>query len=231
MHDCTEIERVLHRVTEQETEIAKVRRRKENYHGFEATPSRLKVGFLGFSAKEVKHLVIGTSIVIGVGLSMLFWKSRVSLSSLIGSALVFTMTFILHEIAHKIAAQRYGLWAEFRLTLFGALITLFSIVSPIKVVCPGVVHMVGVANKEVIGKISLSGPVVNLVLSVIFLPLNYYVKTSFTWAGAVLNPWVALVNLIPIGMFDGEKVFWWNKKVWALCFIASLILTVLALWL
>lgn len=237
MHDCPEIRGrrcLAHQMTEEEPDITKVPSGKENYYRFKATPSQ-PMKFLGFSPKEVTHLVIGTSIVIGVGLSMFFQIyqlptiSQFKPDALVGMALVFTMTFILHEIAHKIAAQHYGLWAEFRLSLFGSLITLFSIFSPIKLVSPGVVQIVGVANKEAIGKISLAGPAVNLALSLIFVPLNYYLKTFFIFAGAILNPWVALVNLIPLGAFDGEKIFWWNKKAWALCFTASLILTFLAL--
>ena len=87
--------------------------------------------------------------------------------------------------------------------------------------------MIGVANKEVLGKTSLAGPAVNLVLSIILLLLNYYVGTPLIRLGAVLNAWIALFNLIPFSVFDGEKIFWWNKKVWAVLFATSFILTIL----
>jgi len=43
---------------------------------------------------------------------------------------------------------------------------------------------------------------------------------------AWFNAWIAVFNLIPFGMFDGLKVFAWNKKVWALAFAVSAVLTV-----
>ena len=41
------------------------------------------------------------------------------------------------------------------------------------------------------------------------------------------NAWIALFNLIPLGILDGSKVFWWNKAVWGLSFAVSITLTVL----
>ena len=43
---------------------------------------------------------------------------------------------------------------------------------------------------------------------------------------AWFNAWIAVFNLIPFGIFDGLKVFNWNKKAWALTFSASAVLTV-----
>jgi len=234
MHECPEMEMALRRAREQGTEIVDTPVIAEGGYGFGAPPSRLGVGFFGFSFREVGHLVIGTLIIIGVGLSISpgrFLSPRIMPYTLLGLALVFTSTFLLHEIAHKLAAQHYGLWAEFRLTLFGSLISLLSILIPIKVVSPGVVHIAGAANREIIGKTSLAGPSVNLALSAIFIPLYYYFRTDIALAGALLNPFVALFNLIPYGIFDGEKVFYWNRKAWAVSFAASLIFMFLAYWL
>lgn len=234
MHECPEMEVALQRAREQGTGIATTPVITEGRYGLGASPSRLGIGFLGFSLKEVGHLIVGTSIIIGVGLSIspeTFLSPRIMPYTLLGLALVFTSTFLLHEIAHKLAAQHYGLWAEFRLTLFGSLISLLSILIPIKVVSPGVVHITGAANREIIGKTSLAGPSVNLALSAIFIPLHYYFRTPVTYAGAFLNPFVAFFNLIPYGIFDGEKVYYWNRKAWAISFAASLIFMFLAYWL
>ncbi len=43
---------------------------------------------------------------------------------------VMILSFLTHEIAHKVTAQKKGLWAEFRLTTFGALLTFVSIFLP-----------------------------------------------------------------------------------------------------
>jgi Zn-dependent protease len=37
---------------------------------------------------------------------------------------------------------------------------------------------------------------------------------------------MALFNLLPFGVLDGYKIFMLNKKVWAVAFIPSVILTI-----
>jgi len=168
--------------------------------------------------------------VIGVGLSMLVWNQpldprTISLDRLLSLAAVFTSLYLLHEIAHKLTAQHYGLWAEFRLTLFGALITLLSIISPIKLIAPGAVVIAGPIDREVAGKTALAGPLTNLLLSIVSVALLLYFPGSIAWYGAAFNAWIAMFNLLPFGIMDGWKVFRWNKLIWAVAFIASLALT------
>jgi len=183
-----------------------------------------------FSRTELKHLTLSTLLVIGVGLSMLVWNQpldprTISLDRLLSLAAVFTSLYLLHEIAHKLTAQHYGLWAEFRLTLFGALITLLSIISPIKLISPGAVVIAGPIDREVAGKTALAGPLTNLLLSIGSVALLLYFPGSIAWYGAAFNAWIAMFNLLPFGIMDGWKVFRWNKLIWAVAFIASLALT------
>jgi len=183
-----------------------------------------------FSRTELKHLTLSTLLVIGVGLSMLVWNQpldprTISLDRLLSLAAVFTSLYLLHEIAHKLTAQHYGLWAEFRLTLFGALITLLSIISPIKLIAPGAVVIAGPIDREVAGKTALAGPLTNLLLSIVSVALLLYFPGSIAWYGAAFNAWIAMFNLLPFGIMDGWKVFRWNKLIWAVAFIASLALT------
>ncbi|MEM4704640.1 MAG: metalloprotease, partial [Candidatus Bathyarchaeia archaeon] len=49
--------------------------------------------------------------------------------------------------------------------------------------------------------------------------------------GAAFNAWISLFNLIPFGIFDGFKIFLWNKLVWAAAFSASVVLTVASTYL
>ena len=182
-----------------------------------------------FSPTEIKHLTISTLLVIGVGLSMLLWDQPVNLLNikiLLSLAAVFTLLYLLHEIAHKLTAQHYGLWAEFRLTPFGALITLLSILSPIKLISPGAVMIAGPLNREIAGKTALAGPLTNLLLSIGSMAFTPYLPGIITWYSTAFNAWIAFFNLIPFGIMDGLKVFRWNKLIWGLAFIASLILTV-----
>ena len=185
----------------------------------------------GFSPKELRHLAIGTLLVAGVGLSyVLQYGSRPQI--LAGLTITFTLAFLLHELSHKIQAQRLGLWAEFRLTMFGALITLISIFLPVfKIISPGAVMIAGPVSREIAGKTAIAGPLTNIVLSSMlllsffYLPLPLSVTVIVLW-GAAFNAWIALFNLLPLGMMDGLKVFLWNKIIWGIAFIISSALTV-----
>jgi len=186
----------------------------------------------GFSTIEARDLVISALLVSGVGLSIAPAGALRLLASqpevVITLMLVFTASFLIHEIVHKLTAQRYGLWAEFRLTLWGALITLISIISPFfKIISPGAVMIAGVADKETIGKTALSGPLTNMVICVGSFALTFIVPSGNPFFDVVLlaaafNAFIAALNLIPFGMFDGWKVFQWSKVVWALAFISSI---------
>jgi len=195
-------------------------------------PRRTK-GRVYFSPKELKHLALGTLLVIGISLSFGFgalgqedWVFVLS-----ALAIVITLSFFTHEIAHKFTAQRRGLWAEFRLTVWGAILTSISIFLPFKIISPGAVMLSGPASMDEIGKISIAGPVTNLVLSIVFLGAAPFVPISYSWIfaiGAFFNSYIAVFNLIPMGILDGFKIFTWNKTVWALAFVVSVVLTVIS---
>ena len=186
----------------------------------------------GFSAVEARDLVVSALLVSGVGLSLFGFRPLTRQSEIvIILMLVFTASFLIHEAAHKITAQRYGLWAEFRLIPWGALVTLISIISPFKIISPGAVMIAGIADKDTIGKTAVSGPLTNIVICVGSLALTFVVPNNSPFFEVVLfaaafNAFIAALNLLPFGMFDGWKVFKWNRLVWALAFVSSIAFTV-----
>lgn len=185
----------------------------------------------GFSMIEARDLAISILLVSSVGLSMLgtsLLSSRASV--VIVLVLAFTASFLMHEMAHKVTAQRHGLWAEFRLTVWGALITLISIISPFKIISPGAVMIAGVADKDTIGRTAVSGPFTNLVICAGSLAVTFIVpEEGNPFFGAVVfiaafNAFIAVINLLPFGILDGWKVFQWSKLIWALAFVSSIAL-------
>jgi len=139
------------------------------------------------------------------------------------------MGFILHELAHKYVAQGFGLWAEFRLNMTGLLLTAISIISPIKFIAPGAVMIAGFADKQRMGKTAVAGPVTNLIITAALLIALPLAGTGWAYeamvAGASINAFLAVFNLIPFAIFDGQKVYAWNKRFWAMAFLAALALT------
>lgn len=187
----------------------------------------------GFSRKEITHLIIGTFLVLLVGLSLF----RGLIFPFFGIALItiiFTISFILHELAHKFIAQKNGLWAEFRLSIAGAILTLVSVFLPFfKIISPGAVIVAGFTSRKTAGKISMFGPLINILLGNIFL-LFYYIGTSSIILNEILiysalfNAMIAMINLLPFGILDGYKVFLWDKTVWLIMFLASLSLFIMS---
>ena len=161
---------------------------------------------------------------MGVGLTY-FLTSTENLASVAILSIAFMLSFILHELAHKFSAQHFNLWAEFRLTLQGALITLISMFLPFKLISPGAVMIAGAGTKETVGKTAISGPVTNIILSTSCILIAALGQSLFLVV-AFINAFLAAFNLIPFGIMDGLKVFRWNKPVWATVFAAAAILTV-----
>ena len=193
-------------------------------------PSQHRGGAIWFSTTELKHLLIGAVLTLAIGFAMPLYGESILYGYpeiLTALAALFAFSFIIHEIAHKLTAQHYGLWAEFRITMFGALITLVSIISPFKIISPGAVMIGGVSDRRTIGKTSIAGPLINITLAVIFL-LIFQTLDGFAalviQRSLMINAFIALFNLIPFGILDGSKIFFWSKPIWAAAFITALVL-------
>jgi len=83
----------------------------------------------------------------------------------------------------------------------------------------------GQANREMMGKTAVAGPLTNIVLSLVSLPIAYFVHPIAYWSVS-FNAWIALFNSIPFAMLDGLKIFEWNRIVWAVVFALALALTI-----
>jgi len=150
--------------------------------------------------------------------------------------------FILHEMAHKFTAIRYGYWAEFRkdnnmLLVAVALAALVGFVFA----APGATVIYNNASydgrgltREQNGKISAAGPVVNLLLCVLFAVIfivagglatmktgNMNILAELGLAGVQINAMIATFNMLPISILDGNKVFSWNIPVFVILILAS----------
>ena len=187
-----------------------------------------------FGPKELKHLLISALLVFGIGLSIYFYENFSRFGGLNFSlvfALLLMLSFLVHEIAHKFMAQSRGLWAEFRLTTWGVVITFLSIIIPFKLIAPGAVMISGYARGPDIGKISIAGPAVNMLFSVSFMATAQI--DLFGWSPLILwlaffNGFLAVFNLIPFGALDGYKIYNWDKKIWVLTFSAAAALTIIS---
>jgi Zn-dependent protease len=207
---------------------------------------------VSFTAREVRDILISMFVIAVIFAYLL---SRGILSSngteeflnnfivLIPALLVSVgLGFVLHELAHKFVAVRYGFYAEFRMWLEGLIFALFTAFAlGFVFVAPGAVYIHGnQISKEQNGKISIAGPLVNIVLAIIFLSMIPFIPHNPNpdiWGfefqvivtyGFIINSILAAFNLIPLGIFDGAKILRWNPAIWALTFLVAVILAVKA---
>ena len=147
-------------------------------------PKLHKGGIWHFSEEEKKHLLYATAaftlalgIAAAAGLRGLSadgfspWILKILLSMPV-MLIAVGPAFVLHEIGHKIVAKKNGCWAEFRAypkgLQFGVLISLFF---GVLFMAPGAVMVAGLVTRRQNGHIAVAGPLTNLSLFLIGIPL------------------------------------------------------------
>ncbi|TFG12705.1 hypothetical protein EU537_08400 [Candidatus Thorarchaeota archaeon] len=207
-----------------------------------------------FSQREIRDLLISSILVILVGISLHSAYSAgfgiiagiLTVSSLIaggywwvpvGTIVIFLTSFMVHEMAHKFVAQKYGMWSEFRMTQSGYLLSALAILLSVPIFGTGVVFTSGSRSLEQEGKVNASGPTSNLILasialSVILLGQWLLGGVVYQWFFVlkytiILNAMLGLFNMIPFQPFDGGTVMAWNKKFWAVITVALVALYIL----
>ena len=186
-----------------------------------------------FTEAELKRLAIGSmifglvecSFIFTIFLYNPFWLFYFFLPKIV-FYIVFLLIFsvfiyLVHELAHKAVAIHSGFLSEYQIYQEGAILSLLSIISPLKVVAPGVVmvYSSGVSRSQ-LALIALAGPISSLIIGGLFIALTpasmvLGISWVFITAGrASLD--IALFNSLPFGPLDGAKVFRWNQGVWIL---------------
>ena len=206
--------------------------------GFEeqARPIPVHTGSIWhFSKTEINHLTLAT---LAFTLALAFMFSGGILGALsdpsaflvygVLALVTFTPGFLIHEIAHKIQARKYGCWAEFRASPSGLRFgVLLAAILGIVFMAPGAVMVAGNTTREQFGKVALAGPVSNVVLWCIGLAsavafgglvervddVIYY----WMWANGILGA----LNMLPFGPLDGKKIKTWSDVMFWLWLIIT----------
>ena len=151
--------------------------------------------------------------------------------------------FILHELGHKFVSMKYGYWAEFKLWPQGLIFALITSFFGFVFAAPGAVYTyANYMTDEINGKISIAGPIVNIIVALVFLAIATLVYqdafnngTSLlifvvSSVGYSINSFLATFNLLPIGNLDGSKVFRWNVAIWAITIAVAGIMTYISMF-
>ncbi len=199
-----------------------------------------------FSRQEILHLIgsvflltIAFSFILherinGPAAGLMDFEQRLQVppSVLLASFIAVSTGFVLHELAHKILAQHYGHWAEFRAQFMGLLVSVgIALGAGILFAAPGAVHILGRVTQRENGLISLMGPATNFLIALIAIPFTWTANTEglgylIAETLALVNAILCLFNLLPFGPLDGKKIMRWNWIVYTLSILASIALVV-----
>ena len=194
---------------------------------------KVMLGSISTSRTELVDL-IKAWLAISIAFSILLGGSIFSfgfINVFMIASLTVGLGFIAHEMAHKVVAQRYGCFAEFRawnqMLILAVVMAFFGFI----IAAPGAVMISGPVGTRRNGKISAAGAIANLVIAALFLSLLLIPVTGTLYLiakyGFMINTWLALFNMIPVWMFDGKKVLRWNKVVYFSMLGAGIIFMVL----
>ncbi len=188
------------------------------------------------TSREIIHLV--ASLVV---LTIAFTYPNISPGLMAIVAFGVGTGFILHELAHKFTARRYGYVADYEASPTGLFLALalsfitgggFVFAAPGAVVIRGKNAPYGYDDSVQIGKelayISVSGAVVNLMLGILFLTVSFFIidplASNVLWWAAFINVFLAGFNMIPFGPLDGAKVWRYNPILWGIVGIPAIAL-------
>lgn len=198
-------------------------------------------GKIRFGRVEIQHISLAVgALTLAFTLSMFLYSSIPGLSGpefllyAFATSFIAVLTgFMLHELAHKIVAQRKGAWAEFRAYPLGLVLAVVSALFGFLLAAPGAVYIQGAISRRQDGEISIAGPLTNLGLGLAFLGLglglqNGLLAIALYWIGSV-NTLLAVFNLLPIPPLDGSKVLRWSIPVYAVTFGVTVVLAAMLL--
>lgn len=194
------------------------------------------------NTREIVHLVASLLV-----LTIAFTYPSLSPERMIIVAFGVGTGFLLHELAHKFTAQRYGYAADYEASPVGLLLAIgLSIITGGAFVfaAPGAVMIRGrrvlyspledrywdsLQSAKEFAYIAVSGAVVNLILAVSFFIASFFaMPSSLAYAvlgkGAFINVFLAGFNMIPFGPLDGAKVWRYNPILWAMVGIPAIVL-------
>jgi Zn-dependent protease len=203
-------------------------------------------GRLQFSGDEIRDLLVAW-LALGVAFAVFFEGGGTRFVAAVsggGAAVLIVVSlltagvgFLLHELGHKVTAVRYGQIAEFRADYGMLFLAVVSATIGFLFAAPGAVHHRGRLTERQHGLIALAGPVVNLVLAAVFLPIWFggvlagtELLTLIGGRGLAINLFLAGFNMIPFGPLDGKTVLSWSKAVFAVTFVVSVGLAVLVVF-
>jgi Zn-dependent protease len=148
---------------------------------------------------------------------------------------------VLHELMHRNVARRYGLSSRYVVNTLGVIVSLLTLPLPFKIIAPGYtsVYVFGPVSPRMrrgLLESVVAGPSINMLLSFLALVAGVIARVggayeAYQWLVefAWVNAYLAFFNLLPLPPLDGSKVFRFSVVLWAVLFVISIVLLIIAL--
>ncbi|MBE6487134.1 MAG: hypothetical protein E7Z86_00210 [Methanosphaera stadtmanae] len=202
-----------------------------------------------FTKDEIKHLLlsfIAVTIIFSIHLTNKYhWSTNEFITVLPLTLIVFVISLILRTFIQKKIALDYRYTIQYKLYSYGLIFSIITMIFNIIVLIPSYIdyglyeRMISDNEKY---KISLVGPVFNIILAVIFMIILLIIKPYFSLnivdinfyimlaaiIGFNVNSYMSFFNLIPFVVTDGLNLFNYKTSVWIILIVLSGILSVLS---
>ncbi len=184
-----------------------------------------------FGKEGWRNILISTLVISGA-----FTVQNISPGFFILCFSIVFLSFVAHHIGHHQALKLEGIETKTSLSGIGIIVTLVSgILSQgmVVVAVPLLTRMkaTGTArwDKERetgtgrdFGIVSLTGPLMNLILGTVFLGLYSFTGIWTLWLVSLVNFWLGISNLIPYPPIDGKYVLGYGEILWFVAFLVAL---------
>lgn len=184
---------------------------------------KMEQHFFGLSASEV--LVIETAVIMIAVAFLLADRAELTLQMVLIYIIVGAISVVLHDFAHRYFATKHGHDADTRFWGLGTVIMFLTAWLYGNAFAQPYRNLVnreeGSDETREMGLEMVAGPVVSIVLMIVFLAM---VRLGGLWAiaggvGFTINLITAVYSLMPISTMDGGAIWKWNRSLYLVLFI------------